>query len=176
MSGLDIKISMDYMLVEIERPWLHAKLFPDHELDAADGFPLSSGPEKLHEYVRNNKPVNAKYPEFCSYPTALVIACNVELEFSGNTTSLESALESSSTEANLSVGYGPFSVSGSHKQSKSKSNTKAESTATGMRISLQAPQVIAWVQELLPETQGGGKQDVWFSFAIILFVIFFVVL
>lgn len=76
-----------------------------------------------------------------------MIACNAELEFSGNTTSLESALESASTE----VGYGSFSVFGSYKQSKSKSKTKAESTATGMRISLHAPQIIVWVQELLPE-------------------------
>jgi hypothetical protein len=151
MSGLDVEISMDCMLVEIQRPWLHAELFSDHELDVAESYPLSPGPEKLHEYVRANKPVPAKYAEFCSYPTAFVVASNVELEFSGNTSSLESALESSSTEANLSVGYGPFSVSGSHKQAKSKSKTKAESTATGMRISLQAPQIIAWVQELLPE-------------------------
>jgi hypothetical protein len=143
MSGLDVEISMDCMLVEIERPWLHTELFSDHELGAADGFPLSPGPEKLHEYVRENKPVNAKYAEFCSYPTAFVIATNVELEFSGNTTQLESTLESSSTEANLSVGYGPFSLSASHKQSKSKARTKAESTASGMRISLQAPQIIA---------------------------------
>jgi hypothetical protein len=109
MPGLDVEISMDCMLAEIERPWLHAELFSDHELDAAHGIPLPPGPEKFHEYVRNNKPVNAKYAEFCSYPTAFVITCNAELEFSGNTTSLESALELASTE----VDYGPFSVSSS---------------------------------------------------------------
>ena len=54
-------------------------------------------------------------------------------QFSGDTTSLESAVEASSTEANLSVGYGPFAVSGSHKQSKSSSKTKMESTATGCK-------------------------------------------
>ena len=151
MANLDVEISMDCMLVEIERPWLHAELFSDHDLDAADAFPLSPGPESLHVTVSANNSVDAKYAEFCSYPNAFVIAANVQLEFSGDTSSLESAISSSSTEANLSVGYGPFSVSGSHKQSKSKSKTKAESTATGMRVSLQAPQIIAWVQELLPE-------------------------
>lgn len=151
MANLDVEISMDCMLVEINRPWLHAELFSDHELDATDGFPLSPGPEKLHEFVRANKAIPAQYAEFPSYSTAFVVACNVELEFSGDTSSLESSLESSSTEANLSVGYGPFAISGSHKQSQSRSKTKAESTANGMRISLQAPQIIGWVQELLPE-------------------------
>ncbi|KAJ5623003.1 hypothetical protein N7490_011608 [Penicillium lividum] len=151
MANLDVEISMDCMLVEINRPWLHAELFSDHELDATDGFPISPGPEKLHESVRANKAIPAQYAEFPSYSTAFVVACNVELEFSGDTSSLESSLESSSTEANLSVGYGPFAISGSHKQSKSSAKTKAESTANGMRISLQAPQIIGWVQELLPE-------------------------
>lgn len=151
MSSLDVEISLDCMLVEIERPWLHGELFNDHELDAAEGFPLSPGPESLHKTVANNEAVHASYAQFCSYPTAFVLASNVELEFTGDTSNLESALESSSTDANLSVGYGPFSVSGSHSQSKSKGSSKAETTATGMRISLQAPQIIAWVQELLPE-------------------------
>lgn len=151
MANLDVEVSMDCMLVEIGRPWLHAELFSDHELDTTEGFPLSPGPEKLHDLVEANKAIPAPYTEFPSYPTAFVVGCNVELEFSGDTTHLESAIESSSTEANLSVGYGPFAISGSHKQSQSSSKTKAESTATGMRIKLQAPQIIGWVHELLPE-------------------------
>lgn len=167
MSSLDVEISFDAMLVEIERPWMHAELFSDHELDCAEGFHLSPGPEYLHRYVAQNKPVEAEYTEFCSYPTAFVVASNVELEFSGNTSSLESALESSSTEANVEVGYGPFSLSASHKSSKSKSKTKAESTATGMRISLQAPQIISWVSELLPQLPKAPKSSKMFGMALV---------
>ena len=105
---------------------------------------------ELLDRVTKNKPVNPEYTELSSYPTTFVVASNVELESSGDTSSLESALESSSTEANVSVGYGPFALSASHKSSKSKSKTHAESTATGMRVSLQAPQIISWVSELLP--------------------------
>ncbi|KAL3459170.1 hypothetical protein BJX64DRAFT_291423 [Aspergillus heterothallicus] len=151
MANLEVEVTMDCMLVEIERPWLHAELFSDHELDTTDAFPLSPGPEKLHEYVQHNRPIPSEYSEFPSYPTAFVVGCNIELEFSGDTSQLESAIESSSTEANLSVGYGPFAISGSHKQSKSSAKTNAQSTATGMRISLQAPQIIGWVQELMPQ-------------------------
>ena len=95
--------------------------------------------------------LDADYQQFSLYLTAFVIAANVELSFSGNTSTLESALEASSTQANMSVGWGPFGISASHKQASSKSKTRMESTAAGMKISLQAPQIIAWVQTLLPQ-------------------------
>ena len=33
MANLDVEISMDCMLVSIERPWLHGELFVDPDLD-----------------------------------------------------------------------------------------------------------------------------------------------
>ncbi|KAL8802865.1 MAG: hypothetical protein Q9182_003552 [Xanthomendoza sp. 2 TL-2023] len=167
MSNLDVEIAFDAMLVEIERPWMHTELFSDHELDCAEGFSLSPGPEELHQYVARNLPVDPEYTQFCSYPTAFVVASNVELEFSGNTSSLESALESSSTEANVEVGYGPFALSASHRSSKSKAKTRAEATATGMRISLQAPQIISWVSELLPKLPKAPKSSQMFGMTLL---------
>ena len=120
---------------------------PNHQTS----FLLSPGEEKLLERVRDDKAPEPDWQQFSSYPTAFVVAANVELSFSGNTSTLQSTLEASSTEANLSVGWGPFSVSTSHKQSSSKAKTRMESMATGMKISLQAPQIIGWVQNLLPK-------------------------
>lgn len=159
LSNLTIEISMDCMLVEIERPWMHAELFADHELDAAPGFKISPGPQALQKAAITNTPVATDYTLFSSYPNAFVIACNVELEFSGDTSSLQSSMEASSTEGNASIGIGPFSISAAHKNSKTSSKTKAESTATGMRISMQAPQIIAWVQELLPALPKPGGDN-----------------
>lgn len=34
MSNLSVEISMDCMVVEIERPWLRAELFSDAEIDS----------------------------------------------------------------------------------------------------------------------------------------------
>jgi len=34
MANLDVEISMDCMVVEIDRPWLHSELFIDAELDS----------------------------------------------------------------------------------------------------------------------------------------------
>ena len=159
MSSLDIQISMDCMLVEIERPWLHAELFSDPELDVAEGFDLSPGPQKLQSAVANNKAIEDKYEQFCSYPSDFVVAADVQLEFTGNTSHLESKLEASRTEANLKISCGPFSFGGSHSQSKNSAKTSAEATATGMRISLQVPQIIAWVSELLPALPRKGTSS-----------------
>lgn len=75
----------------------------------------------------------------------------MEISFNGDTSSLQSSLESSSTAANVNIGWGPFAVSASHIQSNTKAATKTETTATGMKISLQAPQTIGWVQTLFPK-------------------------
>ena len=114
-------------------------------------FPLSPGEEALHELVEKNGVLDSRFQGFPAYPTAFVVAANVELSFNGNTSTLESSLEASSTEANASVGWGPFGVSASHKQSRNKSKTRTEATATGLKISIQAPQIIGWVQTLLPK-------------------------
>ncbi|KAM0247609.1 hypothetical protein ACHAQJ_009775 [Trichoderma viride] len=151
MADLEVQVSMDCMLVEIDRPWLNAELFADNELDAAPGFTISPGHIALQQAAEQDSPLETEYTQFCSYPNAFVIACNVELEFNGNTASLESSLGTSATEANTKVGWGPFTLASySHKGAKSSSKTRIKSTATGLRISLQAPQIIAWVQELLP--------------------------
>lgn len=36
MSKLEVEVSMSCMLVEVERPWLHAELFVDAELDSGE--------------------------------------------------------------------------------------------------------------------------------------------
>ncbi|KAK0706084.1 hypothetical protein B0T26DRAFT_755616 [Lasiosphaeria miniovina] len=150
MANLDVEMTMDCMVVEIERPWLHAELFADAELDSGR-FDISPGEARLKQMYENEEVPAGYYQQFSSYPTAFVVAADVELSFSGDTSALESAVSASSTSANVSVGYGPFAVSASRSQSKSNSKTKMQSTATGCKISIQAPQIVGWVQTLLPQ-------------------------
>ncbi|KAL0778305.1 hypothetical protein CaCOL14_005958 [Colletotrichum acutatum] len=150
MSNLEVEVNMNCMVVEIERPWLHSELFVDAELDSG-AFLISPGEDALRDAFDNGKNLIGEYQQFSSYPTAFVVAADIELSFSGDTSKLESAVSASSTSPNLSVGWGPFAISGSHSSSKSKSRTKMESTATGCRISVEAPQIVGWVQTLLPK-------------------------
>ncbi|KAL6897443.1 hypothetical protein GGI43DRAFT_423858 [Trichoderma evansii] len=160
IDGLEVEVSMDCMVVDIERPWLHAELFADHQLDAAPGFTISPGRDILKEAVEQDVPAEVAHAQFCSYPNAFVIASNVELEFNGNTEWLKNTLEASATEARASVGWGPFKFgSNFYKSSMSSPKSRIQSTETGVRISLQAPQIIAWIQELLPALPKRTAED-----------------
>lgn len=164
MDDLEVEVSMDCMVVDIERPWLHAELFTDHHLDAAPGFTISPGREVLREAIEQDVPVEMAHAQFCSYPNAFIVASNVELEFHGNTSWLESSLEASAAEARASVGWGPFILdSSSYKGFKLGSQSRIQSTETGVRISLQTPQIIAWIQELLPALPKRMAEDVGLS-------------
>lgn len=147
-----MEISFEALLVTIDRAWLHGELFADPELNVSPDVKLSPGWKELKEAIdAKDAGKLGSYAYFPSYPTAFIIASNVELEFRGDTTHLEEAVESSSFDANLKVGYGPFSLGASHKQDKSSAKTKMETTATGTRISLEAPAIIGWVTTMLPQ-------------------------
>ncbi|KAK8113507.1 hypothetical protein PG984_014033 [Apiospora sp. TS-2023a] len=108
MANLDVEITMDTMVVEIDRPWLHEDLFYDAELDSGK-FDISPGPAELKRFYEQNETPSGPHQQFSSYPTAFVVAPDVEL------------------------------------------STKMESTATGCKISIQAPQIVAWVETLMPQ-------------------------
>ncbi|KAM6529803.1 hypothetical protein FALCPG4_007931 [Fusarium falciforme] len=150
-ANCDVDISFEALLVTINRSWLHGELFADSELNVGPDVALSPGPHDLHTYINNKDSKGLeKYSYFPSYPTAFIVASNVELEFRGDNTNLEEAIDSSSFDANLKVGYGPFSLGANHKQDSASAKTKMETTATGTRISLEAPAIIGWVSTMLP--------------------------
>lgn len=159
-SNCNVDISFDALLVNIERSWLHGELFADAELNTSPDVALSPGPSKLRDYIeKKDTKTLEQYGYFPSYPTAFIVAANIELEFRGDTTNLEDAMESSHFDANVKVGYGPFSLSASHSQDKSSAKTKMETTATGTRITLEAPAIVGWVHTMLPQLprQKGGN-------------------
>ncbi|KAK7705649.1 hypothetical protein SLS64_003602 [Diaporthe eres] len=160
-SNCAVDIKFEALLVTINRAWLHGELFSDPELNTGDDVKLSPGALDLHKLIdQKNDKALSNYPYFPSYPTAFIVASNVELEFRGDTTALEEAVESSHTDAQVKVGYGPFSLSASHSQDKSSAKTKMETTATGTRITLEAPAIIGWVSQLvpqLPRPKGGSS-------------------
>jgi hypothetical protein len=117
MSECDVTISFQAMVVNIRRPWLYGELFGDYELDVAKGMKLSPGPQKLQEYLKNvadPKTVTElqQYTMFPSYPTSFVVAADTVIEFTGSTSHIEQHFSSHSNSGSMSVGYGPFSMSG----------------------------------------------------------------
>ncbi|KAL5346190.1 hypothetical protein ACLOAV_008456, partial [Pseudogymnoascus australis] len=154
MSKCDVDISFQAMVVNITRPWLYGELFGDYELDVADKVFLSPGPEKLQKWLKDVE-LNAgqlkKWTQFPCYPTSFVVAANTVIEFTGSTTHIEQHFSSHSNSGSMSVGYGPFSMSGSFHESAKSANVQMQATATGCKIMFGSPQIIAWASQILPE-------------------------
>jgi len=81
MSNLDVEISMSCLVVDIDRPWLHAELFTDAELDSG-GFDISPGEADLKRMYESGQVPDGKFQQFTSFPTAFVVAADIELSVS----------------------------------------------------------------------------------------------
>jgi hypothetical protein len=81
MANLDVEISMDCLVVEIDRPSLHAELFVDAELDSGQ-YEVSPGEAILKRMYNTGETPKGEYQQFTSYPTAFVVAADVELSVS----------------------------------------------------------------------------------------------
>ena len=71
-------------------------------------------------------------------------------QFHGSTNHIEQYFHEHANKGSLSVGYGPFYVSSSFSEKASSKSFQMQSTATGCRLSFGAPQIIAWVSQILP--------------------------
>lgn len=167
MSNCDVSVSFSAMVVNIDRPWLYGELFNDFELEVADGVNLSPGARELKalmsaqgELGADKQPTAkareslnnlANYSQFPAYPTSFIIAADTSIEFTGNTAHIEDHFSSHSNSGGVSVGWGPFSVSSSFHESASKQSHQMQTTATGCRLTFGAPQIIAWVSQILPQ-------------------------
>ncbi|KAG8684544.1 hypothetical protein FRC08_013637 [Ceratobasidium sp. 394] len=156
MASSEVKISLECMRVDIKRSWLNPELFYDPDLTSGPNFKISPGFTRLRqlmekpETIKGSEAELSMYSTFPLYPTAFLVACNVVLEISGSTSSLQTYMNSSSTSASASVSYGPFSVSGSGAHSSDDAGSRCQSTASGCRIEIKSPQIIAWISEMVP--------------------------
>ena len=174
MAACDFILSFSALVVNINRPWLYGELFSDGELEGADGVQLSPGPLRLHKMLQEqNLEAIDEWSQFPAYPTSFIVAADTTIEFRGVTKHIEEHFDSHSNAGGVSLGYGPWSVSSSFHESATEQSMQVHSTATGCKISFGAPQIIAWVSQILPPlprdhkfnplTQGGGipVKPVW---------------
>lgn len=156
MSSVNVSVSFSALLVNIRRSWLYAELFNDFELDTAQDALLSPGAEELQKLIAKQGEdasvlkTLAQYNTFPAFPTSFIIAADTVLEFTGDTRAIEKHFHSETNTGSVSFGWGPFSVEGGFTQSSSREEFHMETTATGVKISFAAPQIIAWVSEILP--------------------------
>ena len=167
MAACDVSISFSALVVNIRRPWLYGELFSDVDLEVANDKRLSPGPILLNKMIQEQKVEDiAMWSQFPAYPTSFIVAADTTIEFTGATKHIEDHFDTHSNSGGASVGYGPWSVSSSSHESATEQSMQVHSTATGCKITFGAPQVIAWVSQILPPlprpanynplTQGAG--------------------
>ncbi|KAK0664521.1 hypothetical protein QBC41DRAFT_233719 [Cercophora samala] len=155
MAKCDMSVSFDALLVQIQRPWLHAELFSDFDVDASKD--LSPGAQVVQSCISDPSPDNGiklrPYGTFPAYPTAFIVAADTTLELHSTDSEAEEMASQLSTESSFNMNLGPWGVRGSaHLKTDSKNaNQRMETKNGSLRISFQAPQIIGWVSEILPE-------------------------
>ncbi|KAG4291462.1 hypothetical protein FPRO06_03347 [Fusarium proliferatum] len=149
MASCDVSVSFSALVVDIDRPWLQAEIFSDADLDIAEDVLLSPGASRLKAAIAKQE--TKLNPEFPAYPTSFVLAADTTIDFSGSTRHIQEYFNSKATSSDTSVGWGPFSTHVSSHHASSHRHVQCQTTATGCKLSFGAPQIIAWVSEILPE-------------------------
>ncbi|KAI1340032.1 hypothetical protein F5Y15DRAFT_415460 [Xylariaceae sp. FL0016] len=158
MSECRVDGSFSAMVVTIRRPWLHAELFQDYDIDIPDEGKLSPGAAQVKDWVDNGDPGNKArkridYGKFPAYPVSFIVAADTVLEFKSTESNSKEMMKSLSTDSSIEASYGPWGLKGgaSAKTDNKESNQNMEMKDGALRISFQAPQIIGWVSEILPE-------------------------
>jgi hypothetical protein len=163
MMSNSCKISFECMRVDIARSWMRPELFYDADLTVGPDEFISPGFGRMRELMEGDVPGATpetiekelqRYSTFPLYPTAFLMAANVVLEFTGETTAIQTHFQTSSYSASAQVSYGPFGWGGKASSSVGGSNTSTdaacEATAEGCRITIKSPQIIGWVSQMVP--------------------------
>ncbi|GLB44716.1 hypothetical protein LshimejAT787_1800530 [Lyophyllum shimeji] len=135
MAKNSCKISFDCMRVDISRSWLRPELFYDADLTVGPNEFISPGFGRLRELMestdKNTEQELRRYSTFPLYPTGFLLAANVVLEISGETSAIQSHFQSSAT---------------------SEADSSCEATAQGCRITVKSPQIIGWISQMTEKT------------------------
>ncbi|KAG8724408.1 hypothetical protein FRC09_019026 [Ceratobasidium sp. 395] len=153
-----IKISFECMRVDIRRPWMRPELFQDPDLIPGHGIRISPGIDQLNKLLKSQSPDTAQQGIFPMYPVAFIVACNVVLEISGSTSSLQTYMNTSSVAADVNVGYGPFTANVHGGTTSTSTSATCTATDTGCRIEIKSPQIIGWVSQMVPKLEGSASQ------------------
>jgi len=157
-SAESIKISYQYALIAICRPWLAGHLFslPGWRMEVAKRRPwladlLFNMPGWRTTPVKkgmlsSGSRIGQERALFPLLPQAFLAIKN--LTITGDFSSSELNEANSLIDAGASVGWGPFSISGSHSHSRSEEIVKGSADSAGIRAPFV--QIIGWVSNILP--------------------------
>lgn len=161
MAKNSCRVSFECTRVDIARSWLRSELFYDADLTTGPNEFISPGFGRLVDLMESGTTKDGsverelqRYSTFPLYPTAFLLAANVVLEISGETTEIQTHFQTESYGVSTQMTYGPFGwggkVNASYSGTNSSSQATCEATADGCRITIKSPQIIGWVSQMVP--------------------------
>jgi hypothetical protein len=132
----NMMVSFRFGRVEIRRRWLNPSLFSLRGWSTAGRSPGA--------YSNGNSSDNSGI--FPLLTTSFIVARDLKISASWSHTDLQTA--SKSINASASVGWGPFSLSGSY--SNSSSSRRFNSSFDGTTITMSGMQIVAWLSTIVP--------------------------
>lgn len=160
-SATSISLKFDYAHIQIIRPWMRESLLQDRFWTWNKGFGgslISDGGN-----ITANPPIRpiGRMPVLV---TTLIVVRN--LEISGNFNQSEREFRWEQIKRNASVGWGPFSVSGSYKSTTQEEHIRC--SYDGITFKMPHPQIIAKLGKLIgkcpnpDQTLPFDRDDAWF--------------
>lgn len=138
----NMRISFRLARIEIRRRWMNPSIYSLQGWSVA-GRAAGAYSNGQHE---NNPGV------FPLLPTSFIVARDIQISASWGSSDLHQA--SRSTSASASVGWGPFSLSGSYRNSSS--TRTYHSSFDGTTITVPGIQVVGWISAVLPLSPPSG--------------------
>jgi hypothetical protein len=115
MASSEISVSFSVIVVNIKRPWLHAELFQDFDIDVPTGSFLSPGARIVKSWVETGNDefegkLRTNYRKFPAYPTAFIVAADTHLTLKSKEFAAEEALCVLKTDSSVKVNVGCWAV------------------------------------------------------------------
>jgi hypothetical protein len=134
----NFRISFEYTLVTIRRPWMTFNLLGTKTWNLGNLFGRGA--------VSNGTKLNQTNSQMPLYPTSFVVVRNVKISASWSATDADFIRTKINAGAN--IGIGPFSIGGSY--ASSKTNEKFSSGFANGMITVPGVQIIGWINQVVP--------------------------
>ncbi|CAG8572990.1 3737_t:CDS:2 [Paraglomus brasilianum] len=143
-SSDDSKINIDIkcLKVTIQRDWLDASLL-EKKFWSMEGVP---------KYGWSTGSIEAanRRGEWSLIPTDFIVARDIKITAGLSSSEQQLVTDATHKEAHLSVGWGPFAISGSYSKDTAESHSTMTKSDNQWAITCENPQIIGWICTVVP--------------------------
>ena len=149
-KNTQVKVSGQILRVAVQMPWFRPEMFRNAKLYTPN-YQVSPGPFATDgEFVTRAQDSQRNY-HIPHYLTGLLLARNLNLEFSGMSRQSSYNFVATSLSTRSNFGWGPFSVTRSYNRNTQDSRFEATSTETGLRVRVPGVQLIGYYTQVTPK-------------------------